>query len=173
METSLRSVNLFDGGVADKHCQKYSGGMKRRLSVAISLIGNPQVIGLHSFQVSWSSSPILLANCSSFVWMHSNPSSEVFRCTLQVVYMDEPSTGLDPASRYNLWNVVKQSKQNRAIILTSMVPNSIFCGFANVSIIPADWIRGASQTHYLVHDLTFPLSIQNWSSQACLIRILS
>jgi ABC-type multidrug transport system ATPase subunit len=34
--------------------------------------------------------------------------------------MDEPSTGLDPASRYNLWNVVKESKQNRAIILTSM-----------------------------------------------------
>lgn len=33
--------------------------------------------------------------------------------------MDEPSTGLDPASRYNLWNVVKQSKQDRAIILTS------------------------------------------------------
>jgi ABC-type transporter Mla maintaining outer membrane lipid asymmetry ATPase subunit MlaF len=59
--------------------------------------------------------------------MHSNPSSEVFRCTLQVVYMDEPSTGLDPASRYNLWNVVKESKQNRAIILTSMflIPFSV------------------------------------------------
>ena len=33
--------------------------------------------------------------------------------------MDEPSTGLDPASRNNLWNVVKRAKQNRAIILTS------------------------------------------------------
>jgi ABC-type phosphate transport system ATPase subunit len=40
---------------------------------------------------------------------------------VQVVYMDEPSTGLDPASRYNLWNVVKQSKEGRAIILTSMI----------------------------------------------------
>ncbi|KAG0592931.1 hypothetical protein KC19_1G291300 [Ceratodon purpureus] len=78
VESSLRSVNLWDNGVADKQCGKYSGGMKRRLSVAISLIGNPQV-----------------------------------------VYMDEPSTGLDPASRYNLWNVVKQSKQDRAIILTT------------------------------------------------------
>jgi ABC-type multidrug transport system ATPase subunit len=78
VESSLRSVNLWDSGVADKQCRKYSGGMKRRLSVAISLIGNPQV-----------------------------------------VYMDEPSTGLDPASRYNLWNVVKQSKQDRAIILTT------------------------------------------------------
>lgn len=33
--------------------------------------------------------------------------------------MDEPSTGLDPASRNNLWNVVKRAKQGRAIILTS------------------------------------------------------
>ena len=38
---------------------------------------------------------------------------------LKVVYMDEPSTGLDPASRNNLWNIVKQAKQDRAIILTS------------------------------------------------------
>ncbi|CAI9266700.1 unnamed protein product [Lactuca saligna] len=78
VEESLRSVNLFNGGVADKQSGKYSGGMKRRLSVAISLIGDPKV-----------------------------------------VYMDEPSTGLDPASRNNLWNVVKRAKQNRAIILTT------------------------------------------------------
>ncbi|CAK9255712.1 unnamed protein product [Sphagnum jensenii] len=78
VDASLRSVNLYENGVGDKLAGKYSGGMKRRLSVAISLIGNPQV-----------------------------------------VYMDEPSTGLDPASRYNLWNVVKQSKEGRAIILTT------------------------------------------------------
>ncbi|KAK6123286.1 hypothetical protein DH2020_042963 [Rehmannia glutinosa] len=78
VEESLKSVNLFNGGVADKQAGKYSGGMKRRLSVAISLIGDPKV-----------------------------------------VYMDEPSTGLDPASRNLLWNVVKRAKQNRAIILTT------------------------------------------------------
>lgn len=33
--------------------------------------------------------------------------------------MDEPSTGLDPASRYNLWSVIRESKQDRAIILTT------------------------------------------------------
>ena len=43
MEESLKSVNLYNGGVADKQAGKYSGGMKRRLSVAISLIGNPKV----------------------------------------------------------------------------------------------------------------------------------
>ncbi|KAI9086421.1 hypothetical protein K1719_031505 [Acacia pycnantha] len=88
VEESLKSVNLFHGGVADKKAGKYSGGMKRRLSVAISLIGDPKV-----------------------------------------VYMDEPSTGLDPASRNNLWNVVKRAKQNRAIILTthSMEEAEVLC----------------------------------------------
>jgi ABC-type multidrug transport system ATPase subunit len=43
VEESLRNVNLFNGGVADKQAGKYSGGMKRRLSVAISLIGDPKV----------------------------------------------------------------------------------------------------------------------------------
>lgn len=48
VEESLKSVNLFHGGVADRHVGKYSGGMKRRLSVAISLIGDPKV----SFDIS-------------------------------------------------------------------------------------------------------------------------
>ncbi|CDY62599.1 BnaCnng40510D [Brassica napus] len=78
VEESLKSVSLFDGGVGDKPAGNYSGGMKRRLSVAISLIGNPKV-----------------------------------------VYLDEPSTGLDPASRKNLWDVIQCAKQNTAIILTT------------------------------------------------------
>ncbi|XP_068649278.1 ABC transporter A family member 8-like [Aristolochia californica] len=88
VEEALRSVYLFDKGTADKPAGTYSGGMKRRLSVAISLIGNPRV-----------------------------------------VYMDEPSSGLDPASRKNLWKVVKQAKKGKAIILTthSMEEAEILC----------------------------------------------
>ncbi|XP_062199155.1 ABC transporter A family member 7-like [Phragmites australis] len=88
VDDSLKSVNLFHSNVGDKQVQKYSGGMKRRLSVAISLIGDPKV-----------------------------------------VFMDEPSTGLDPASRNNLWNVVKEAKRNRAIILTthSMEEAEVLC----------------------------------------------
>ena len=44
--TALRSVNLLNGGVGDKQVHTYSGGMKRRLSVAISLMGNPAVVYL-------------------------------------------------------------------------------------------------------------------------------
>ncbi|KAJ4895630.1 ABC transporter A family member 8 [Raphanus sativus] len=88
VEESLRSVNLFHGGNGDKEVRRYSGGMKRRLSVAISLIGNPKV-----------------------------------------VYMDEPSTGLDPASRKSLWDVVKRAKRKGAIILTthSMEEAEVLC----------------------------------------------
>ncbi|CAH8353914.1 unnamed protein product [Eruca vesicaria subsp. sativa] len=88
VEESLRSVNLFHGGNGDKQVRRYSGGMKRRLSVAISLIGNPKV-----------------------------------------VYMDEPSTGLDPASRKSLWDVVKRAKRKGSIILTthSMEEAEVLC----------------------------------------------
>jgi ABC-type multidrug transport system ATPase subunit len=43
VDESLRSVNLLHGGVPDKQVKKYSGGMRRRLSVAISLIGDAKV----------------------------------------------------------------------------------------------------------------------------------
>jgi hypothetical protein len=32
---------------ADKQCGKYSGGMKRRLSVANALVGNPQIVSVN------------------------------------------------------------------------------------------------------------------------------
>ena len=52
---------------AKKASKTYSGGMKRRLSVACCLIGKPKI-----------------------------------------VYLDEPSTGLDPASRRKLWDVIRR-----------------------------------------------------------------
>ncbi|XP_011013712.1 PREDICTED: ABC transporter A family member 3-like [Populus euphratica] len=69
----------YEKMVADKHAGKYSGGTKRRLGVAISLIGDHKI-----------------------------------------VYMDEPSTGLDPASRSTLWNVVKRAEQEKENILTTL-----------------------------------------------------
>jgi ABC-type multidrug transport system ATPase subunit len=46
VESGLRAVNLWNSGVADKQARAYSGGMKRRLSVAISFVGNPLVVYL-------------------------------------------------------------------------------------------------------------------------------
>jgi ABC-type multidrug transport system ATPase subunit len=72
----LKSVNLLD--VADSHVSTYSGGMKRRLSVCISGIGDPDVI-----------------------------------------ILDEPTTGLDPISRRQVWELIRELKKDRAVILTT------------------------------------------------------
>ncbi|KAK4568284.1 hypothetical protein RGQ29_003887 [Quercus rubra] len=56
----------------------YSGGMKRRLSFAIALIGDPKL-----------------------------------------VILDEPTTGMDPISRRHVWDIIKDAKRGRAIVLTT------------------------------------------------------
>jgi ABC-type multidrug transport system ATPase subunit len=83
---ALESVKLSKFG--HRQAKAYSGGMKRRLSVACALIGSPLV-----------------------------------------TYLDEPSTGLDPASRHNLWDVIIASKGKRSLILTthSMEEADVLC----------------------------------------------
>ena len=44
MKNLLESVQLWD--VRDKQSGKYSGGMRRRLSVAIASVGSPKVMFL-------------------------------------------------------------------------------------------------------------------------------
>eukprot|EP00605_Chrysophyceae_sp_TOSAG23-4_P000272 GSChrysophyteH1.ASY1.ANO1.314.1 assembled CDS len=72
-----------------KQAQHLSGGMKRKLCVAISLIGDPAV-----------------------------------------VLLDEPSAGLDPKSRRNLWDVILRTMSHRAVVLTthSLEEAEALCG---------------------------------------------
>ena len=64
---------------ADRKCGTYSGGNKRKLNVAMALVGNPSIL-----------------------------------------FLDEPTTGVDPAGRRKLWNVIKKIKKNgQAVVLTS------------------------------------------------------
>jgi len=76
VDASLRSVKLKFAG--DRWSTGYSGGMKRRLSVANALIGQPDV-----------------------------------------VYLDEPSTGLDPAAKHNLWDIINECKGDKSLLLTT------------------------------------------------------
>lgn len=64
----------------NKHGQvkTFSGGMKRRISLAISFMGDSEVI-----------------------------------------IMDEPTTGMDPKVRKLTWNLIKDLKTNKSIILTT------------------------------------------------------
>jgi ABC-2 type transport system ATP-binding protein len=61
----LARFSLLDA--ANRRADKYSGGMKRRLDIAMSLIGTPEVI-----------------------------------------FLDEPTTGLDPEARIEVWDTVKE-----------------------------------------------------------------
>jgi len=64
------------GDAADRKASTYSGGMRRRLDIAMSLIGRPPV-----------------------------------------VFLDEPTTGLDPEARIEVWRSVKQLAQDGTTVL--------------------------------------------------------
>lgn len=72
----LQAVRLDT--VADVRAGTYSGGMKRRLSLVISTIGDPKI-----------------------------------------VFMDEPTTGMDPVNRRHVWSFVEKFKKDRVIVLTT------------------------------------------------------
>lgn len=69
----------------DQPVQTFSGGMKRRLSVALAFIGQPRI-----------------------------------------VFLDEPSTGMDPCVRRELWNLILRMRENRLIIMTTHVSITTF-----------------------------------------------
>eukprot|EP01122_Echinamoeba_exundans_P010785 TRINITY_DN4104_c0_g1_i1.p1 TRINITY_DN4104_c0_g1~~TRINITY_DN4104_c0_g1_i1.p1 ORF type:complete len:1466 (+),score=287.72 TRINITY_DN4104_c0_g1_i1:462-4400(+) len=72
----LADVNLTDK--ADVDAKAYSGGMKRRLSLAISLVADSKTI-----------------------------------------FLDEPSSGLDPVSRRQVWDMLKSKRDGKCIVLTT------------------------------------------------------
>lgn len=83
----------------DKLVVKLSGGDKRKLSVAIALIGNPLVIYLGIFFF------IIIGANSINISMLS----------------DEPTIGMDAVSKRNLWKVVSHARSaGKSIVLTSM-----------------------------------------------------
>lgn len=76
-EELLKEFDLVDA--ADRIVKTYSGGMRRRLDLAVSLIATP---------------PIL--------------------------FLDEPTTGLDPRSRLTIWNIVERLlAEGTTILLTT------------------------------------------------------
>jgi ABC-2 type transport system ATP-binding protein len=70
----LARFSLTEAG--GRRVATYSGGMRRRLDIAMSLIGNPSVI-----------------------------------------FLDEPTTGLDPEARLEVWATVKELAQNGTTVL--------------------------------------------------------
>ncbi|PSM44575.1 ABC transporter [Streptomyces dioscori] len=66
--TAVELLERFDlTEAARKPASTYSGGMKRRLDIAMTLVGSPRII-----------------------------------------FLDEPTTGLDPRSRHNMWQIIRE-----------------------------------------------------------------
>ncbi|WP_326624462.1 MULTISPECIES: ATP-binding cassette domain-containing protein [unclassified Streptomyces] len=66
--TATELLQRFDlVEAAKKPASTYSGGMKRRLDIAMTLVGDPRII-----------------------------------------FLDEPTTGLDPRSRHNMWQIIRE-----------------------------------------------------------------
>lgn len=76
VEKTLKNVKLTEF----RHflVKELSGGMKRRLSLGISLVGQPQII-----------------------------------------FLDEPTTGLDPENKRQIWDILTNCKINKCMILTT------------------------------------------------------
>ena len=69
VEDLLHRFGLSDA--ASRRVSTYSGGMRRKLDIAMSLVGKPQII-----------------------------------------FLDEPTTGLDPEARIEFWNIIKELAAN-------------------------------------------------------------
>ncbi|MBE0447998.1 MAG: ATP-binding cassette domain-containing protein [Actinobacteria bacterium] len=81
-ETKKRAQELIElvglTGRAREQVRKFSGGMQRRLSIAMALISDPQVL-----------------------------------------FLDEPTLGLDPQARKALWKQIEKLKGQKTILLTT------------------------------------------------------
>ncbi len=81
-EAVRRAAELIEtfglGEVAKKRAKLLSGGMQRRLSIAMALISRPQIL-----------------------------------------FLDEPTLGLDVLARRELWNAIRQLKGDVTVILTT------------------------------------------------------
>jgi oleandomycin transport system ATP-binding protein len=79
-QARIRAKELLDwfdlSGAANRPAKTYSGGMRRRLDLAASLVGRPSVI-----------------------------------------FLDEPTTGLDPSKREDMWGVVRSLVYDGSTVL--------------------------------------------------------
>lgn len=109
----LEDVQLLSKG--DAEAGSFSGGMKRRLSVAVSLIGNPAVVyldGEHARTYMWNYFASAVSHAISCL-------SLTMRALLVVGLHAEPTTGMDAVSRRHVWNLIEKVKRQRICILTT------------------------------------------------------
>lgn len=78
----------------------------------------------------------------------------------EVVFLDEPTTGLDPLARRNLWKIISDIKnQGKTIVLTThyMEEAELLCD--RVAIMDKGKILAIDETHKLIEKIEYPYTI--------------
>lgn len=84
-----------------------------------------------------------------------------------IVFLDEPTTGLDPISRRHLWEIISNIKsKNKTIVLTThyMEEAEILCD--RIAIMDAGKIVAMDETHKLIQHAKHPVKIKFITKEA-------
>ena len=123
IDTSIKDVALAEK--SNTFSQNLSGGMKRKLSVAIAFCGGSKT-----------------------------------------VLLDEPTSGMDPFSRRFTWNVIRQYRQDRTIILTTHFMDEADILGDRIAIMAEGQLRCVGSSLFLkkTYGVGYQLTIEKKSS---------
>ena len=57
----------------------------------------------------------------------------------KVVFLDEPTSGMDPSSRRMIWNLLRNYRENRVIILTTHFMDEADLLGDRIGIMSGEW----------------------------------
>jgi ABC-type multidrug transport system ATPase subunit len=102
----IKKVDLEDK--KDIEASKLSGGMRRRLSIAIALMGNTEII-----------------------------------------FLDEPTTGLDPKRRRELWHIIKSIREEKTFIISTHLMEEAEFLCDQIGIMTLGQLRAVGTANFL------------------------
>lgn len=120
----IRQVDLEEDWM--KEAGQLSGGMKRRLSLAMALTGQPKII-----------------------------------------FLDEPSSGLDPVKRRHFWSLIKKLTNKRAVLMTTHLMEEADTLCNEIGILCSGKLRCYGNSLSLKAEFTEGIKLQIVLKQSC------